>query len=219
MIRRLDREQITLVALSAAWIGLWGTWIPNISASLSQNLFYLAEWSTFLPGVRSGEIRLAPEVLRLAASLGTCALLFAAQNIQPRGLRWAFRAAAALPVIFVLLPPYPDFLQMWWSPSYGARFGAASVLCAGLVISAFGGRIFGGARRIVVAMTGALGIVAAAVALAYLLPPFQTDYAAPLSAGWGCAFFFAGLALGAGAQIAPEGYFRPVEEKQNGPVT
>lgn len=218
MIGRAQRDPITLIGLAAAWLGLWGAWVPHDTASLSQNLFYLAEWSTFLPGVRSGEIRLAPEALRLAAALGIAALMIAAQSIERGWARWLLRLALGLPVIIVLMPPYPDFLQMWWSPSYGARFGADSVLIIVLAASIFAGRVPTGARRILVAVLCALGLASAVVGLVYLLPPFQADYSEPLSAGWGLAAFFAGMVVAALAQAAPERAFEPVRGKQNGPV-
>ena len=218
MMGRAQRAPITLIGLIAAWLGVWGAWVPNGAASLSQNLFYLAEWSTFLPGVRSGEIRLAPEVLRLAAALGAAALVFSAEGIRRGWARWAVRLLLALPVIIVLMPPYPDFFQLWWSPSYGARFGTASVLVLALVASGFAGRLPEVGRRIVVAALCVLALASAVIGLIALLPPFQADYAAPLGAGWGLAAFFAGLIVAAVAQTAPERFFEPSEGKQNGPV-
>ena len=211
MIERAQRAPITLIGLIAAWLGLWGAWVPSSTASLSQNLFYLAEWSTFLPGVRSGEIRLAPEVLRLAAALAVAALILAAEDIHRGWVRWLVRIGLAVPVIIVLMPPYPDFLHLWWSPSYGARFGADSVLALALVASLFVGRLAALGRRIGVAALCGLALAAAILGLIYLLPPFQADYATPLGAGWGLAAFFAGLIVAALAQAAPSS--RPGENK------
>jgi hypothetical protein len=218
MLKRLDRDAIALVALIGVALGIWGAWIPNIAASLSQNVFYLAEWSTFLPGVRSGQIRLAPDTLRLSAALGVIALLFAAQNLRAAWARWLLRAAAAVPVLFVLLPPYPDVFQMWGSPSYGARFGVSSLLVAGLVASALAGRIPASTNRLMIVVSCILAAAAAIVGLSSLIPPFQADYAAPLGAGWGGVLFFAGLILAAASQALPESVFRHAPEKQNGPV-
>jgi hypothetical protein len=218
MIGRAQRKPITLIGLIAAWLGLWGAWVPSSTASLSQNLFYLAEWSTFLPGVRSGEIRLAPEALRLAAALAAAALVFSAEGIRQTWTRWLVRIGLAVPVIIVLMPPYPDFFQLWWSPSYGARFGTASVLALALVASLFAGRLSAPARRIGVAGLCVLALASAVTGLVNLLPPFQADYAAPLGAGWGLAAFFAGLVVAALAQAAPGRVLEPLGEKQNGPV-
>lgn len=213
MVARAQRDPLTLIGLIIAWLGLWGAWVPSGVASLSQNLFYLTEWSTFLPGVRSGEIRLAPEVLRLGGALGASALVVAAQSIRPAWARWLLRLALGLPVIIVLMPPYPDFFQMWWSPSYGARFGTASVLFLVLVASIFAGHLSALARRIGVAVLCGLALVSAVTGLVILLPLFQADYAAPLGAGWGLAAFLAGLVVAAVAQIAPEQVFDPLGGK------
>lgn len=218
MSKRLDRDTIALIALVGVGLGIWGAWIPNIAASLSQNVFYLAEWSTFLPGVRSGQIRLAPDILRLSAALGVIALLFAAQNLRSAWARRLLRAAAAIPVLFVLLPPYPDFLQMWWSPSYGARFGVASLLGAGLVACAFARRIPASTNRLLIVISCILAVAAAIAGLSSLIPPFQADYAVPLGAGWGGVMFFIGLILAIASQALPESVFRRSPEKQNGPV-
>jgi hypothetical protein len=206
-LKPLEREPLTFLALVAAWLGIWGAWVPNASASLSQNLFYLAEWSTFLPVVRSGQLRLAPDVLRLSACLGTFALLFAARPIQPAWVRWVTRAVTAVPILFVLLPPYPDVLQLWGSPSYGARFGVASVLGLGMVISVQSERLSAAIRRWLIVGTGLLGAAAALTGLLWLIPPFAADYGSPLNAGWGELTFFAGLALAILAQSLPERIF------------
>ena len=217
-LKRPDRDTIALVALVGAALGIWGAWIPGAVASLSQNVFYLAEWSTFLPGVRSGQIKLAPDILRLSAALGVVALLFAAQSIRSAWARWLVRAVVALPVLFVLLPPYPDVFQLWGSPSYGARFGVASLLGAGLIACAFAGRLPARADRLLIAASCILASAAAIAGLAWLMPPFQTDYAASLGFGWGGVLFFAGMVVAIAAQAVPESVFRRGPEKQNGPV-
>jgi hypothetical protein len=204
MLRTIDRRQIVLVGLLAAWLGVWGAWIPSVSASLSQNVFMLAEWSTFLPGVRSGEIRLAPDALRLGAALGVCALVFATEFIPSKWIRWVVRIGTAVPVFIVLLPPYPDLLQMWGSPSYGARFGTASVVIAGLAASVFISKLPPVALRWVIVATGILAIAFAIFGLAALIPPFQAAYSSTVGAGWGLSAFFAGILISivAGVQLA-----------------
>jgi hypothetical protein len=214
-LKRLDRQQIALLSLIAAWLGIWGAWVPNVAASLSQNVFYLAEWSTFLPSVRSGEIRLVPDALRTSAALGVIALLVCAQAIETAWLRWLARLAAAAPIFFVLLPPYPDVFQLWWSPSYGMRFGAASLLGAGFAASAFTGRLPPLSQRLAIMAACLLAAAAAIAGLMFLIPPFQADYAAPFGIGWGSVLFFAGLALAALAQAQPE---QTASGNKNGPA-
>jgi hypothetical protein len=202
-VKRLGRQQIALLSLIAAWLGIWGAWIPNVAASLSQNAFYLAEWSTFLPGVRSGEIRLAPDALRASAALCVIALLVCAQAIETAWLRWLVRLAATAPIFFVLLPPYPDVFQLWWSPSYGTRFGVASLLGIGFAASAFAGRLSAASQRLAIVAACSLAAAAAIAGLTFLITPFQADYATAFGMGWGSVAFFTGLALAVLAQVLP----------------
>jgi hypothetical protein len=215
-LKRFDRQQIALLALIVAWLGIWGAWVPNVAASLSQNIFYLAEWSTFLPSVRSGEIRLAPDALRASAALCVIALLVCAQAIETVQLRWLVRLAAAAPIFFVLLPPYPDVFQLWWSPSYGARFGAASLLGIGFAVSIFIGCLSAASQRLVIVAACLLAAVTAIVGLIFLIPPFQADYATDFGTGWGSIAFFAGLALTMLAQVLPDRSIHRRQEMKTG---
>jgi hypothetical protein len=213
-----DHEQVALIALLCAWAGMWGAWVPSVAASLSQNIFYLAEWSTFLPGVRSGALRLAPDSLRLAAAAGVIALLFCLQAVRAAPVRWIVRLVAAAPVLFVLLPPYPDVFQLWWSPSYGARFGMVTLLGLGLLASVWSGRVSVGTNRLLVIAACILASAAGLAGLFALMPAFEADYASPLGLGWGSLLFFLGLLLATVAYILPERVFNIPGRKQNGSV-
>jgi hypothetical protein len=211
-IKRLDREQIALAALDLAWLGLWGAWIPHVTASLTQNVFYLAEWSTFLIDVRTGGLRLAPDALRLSAALAGCALMAGLERVGPPWLRWTARVGLGAPILVVLLPPYPDVFQAWFSPAYGIRFGTASVIGAGIIASARVGRLSTQARGWLVIGLGLAGIGAALAGMIALCPPFQVHYATPLWPGWGSDLFMGGL-LAAGISLIGQ------PKQQNGPET
>jgi hypothetical protein len=154
---------LTVLALLAAWAGAWAAWIPHRSLGLTQNAIDLAEWSTFLPEVRFGGLRLMPEMLRLAVTLCSVALAVAAGALENRWLRWAARLLAFLPGI-VLLPPYPHLLQLWWSESYGLRFVAALVGLLSPLVGVLADRLPAWARRALL-----IGVSLAAVGVRYNL--------------------------------------------------
>src|SRR5262245_51703749 len=106
----LNRERLTLIAALGAWVGIWGGWIMHSAVGLTQNAFYLSEWSTYLLDVRYGDMHLAPELIRLAAALGTLAGCAALGWLHDWRLRWAARLLA-VPIGLNLLPPYPDILN------------------------------------------------------------------------------------------------------------
>lgn len=197
------RGQIALVSLGFTWLGLWGSWIPDATASLNQNVFYLAEWSTFLTDVRFGNLRLAPDILRLSVALGITALMVSAHIIADLKLRWLIRAAASFPIILILLPPYPDVLQMWWSQSYGLRFASACLLGLGFIATLFIDRSTLSLRRAVGAALCLLALIASTGGFLLLLQPYQVHYARPLPPGWGLIVFSGGLLAAASMQGLP----------------
>ena len=72
MTHRADR--IGIAGLLLAWLGLWGAWVTHRVVSLRQNALDFAEWATYLPVVRSGEITLMPDILRLGVALAVIRL-------------------------------------------------------------------------------------------------------------------------------------------------
>src|SRR5258705_10458642 len=130
ILHTINRERLTLIAALAIWAGIWGGWITYTAVGLTQNAFYLAEWSTCLLDVRYGGMRLAPELIRVAIALGSVAACVAAANIRDWRLRWAARLLL-IPIGLNLLPPYPDILNLWWSEGYGLRFIVATLFWVG----------------------------------------------------------------------------------------
>jgi hypothetical protein len=183
---------LTVLVLLVAWAGAWAAWVPHRSLGLAQNAVDLAEWSTFLPEVRFGGLRIMPELLRLAITLTSVALAVAAGALENRWLRWALRLLALLPGV-VLLPPYPHLLQLWWSESYGLRFIAAAVGLLSPLVGGLSDLLPKRARRAFV-----VGLSLAALALglrAFLIlrGQFAAYYPEPIGVGRGALMFLAGL--------------------------
>jgi hypothetical protein len=197
-VNRLIRRTgpLTVLALLVAWAGVWAAWVPHRSLGLAQNAIDLAEWSTFLPEVRFGGLRVMPDLLRLAVTLASVALAVAAGSLENRWLRWALRLVAILPGI-VLLPPYPHLLQLWWSESYGLRFIAAAVGLSALLVGGLSDHLPAWAHRALL-----IGLSLAAVALglrAFLVlrAQFAAYYPEPVLLGRGVLMFLAGLLIAA----------------------
>lgn len=179
-------------ALSLAWIGIWAAWIPHKAAGLTQNALHLAEWATFLPAVRVGNMTEIPEMLRLAVSLASVALAVGAGALNRAWLRWVVRAIAVLAGLF-MLPPYPEVFQLWWSESYGLRFIAAAAAWVGVAACVLTDHLPSQARRGVVI---ALCLSAAGLgtwSFWSLRAPFEAHYHMSISPGWGALAFVGGL--------------------------
>lgn len=188
------RSQLLWIALLLAWLGLWGAWIPHYVASLRLNAVDLAEWATFLTEVRTGPLHFIPDVLRFGVALTAVALAWGAGHISRPTLRWVVRFLAILPGV-LLIPPYPYFLQLWWSESYGLRFVAAGLVFLGVAATLGSARIphrvGHGILLILTVLAGVLSVWSFAV----LLPAFATHYGESLGPGWGIVLVVLGLLL------------------------
>lgn len=196
--RRL--ELLGVLALLLAWIGIWGAWIPHRVVSLTQNAFDFAEWSTYLNDVRYGDLTLMPDILRLAVGLCVIAMAVGVGAFERLWLRWGLRVIGLLPAL-VLLPPYPDLLKLWFSESYGRRFGVVSIIVVGVALTILADRLSGKVRRLVMVGLSGLAVVSGLWAFLTLVKPFQHHYAHTIYPGWGSIVFFAGLMVAAIVQI------------------
>jgi hypothetical protein len=199
--RRL--EWLGMLALLLAWVGIWGAWIPHQAVSLTQNAIDFAEWSTFLNDVRYGNLSLMPDVLRLAVGLCVIAMAVGAGVFEKLRLRWALRVVGLLPAL-VLLPPYPDLLKLWFSESYGRRFGVVSVIVVGVALTILTDRLAWKVRRFVIIGASSLAVISGLWAFLTLVKPFQSHYAHTIYPGWGAIVFFAGLLIAAIVQIVDQ---------------
>jgi hypothetical protein len=192
---------IGVLMLLLAWIGVWGAWIPARTVGLTQNALYLAEWSTILPESRFGGLAYLAEVLRLSVALAVVALAISVGVLKNPLMRWAIRVVACLPGL-VILPPYPELLNLWRSVSYGTRFIVAAALFAGIVLSVLTDLLPGRLQRWLVS---GLSLVAAGLAIwAFfsLRLPFEARYMGVLVPGWGFGVFVGGLMVTGVTQIA-----------------
>ncbi|MBN1311171.1 MAG: hypothetical protein JXB30_07105 [Anaerolineae bacterium] len=193
-------KQAGVVFLILAWVGIWGTWIPARSASLTLNALYLAEWSTILPESRFGDMAYLAEVLRASVAIMVSALAVAAGVVRGRPARWSIRLVAALPGL-VILPPYPDILALWRSASYGSRFLVAAALFVGVLASAVTDYLPHKLRQALVAILSLSAMGLGVWAFLALRIPFEARYTGTLLPGWGFALFVMGLLASAIVQI------------------
>lgn len=211
-------DGLALALLGLAWIGVWGAWIPHLTAGLTQNAPQLAYWSGVLPEVRGGSLAPMPDVLRLAVALGAAAFAASAGALRNVWLRWAVRIVALLPG-FVLLPPYPYLLDLWNSEPYGRRFLIAMVVWVGVPASGLLDLLTPQVRRIAAAVLALAGAALGMWAFTTLRGPFAARYAESLSTGWGAIAFAGGLIAAAvllTVMIMQHAGASP--ENKNGPV-
>lgn len=189
-------RSVIFAALLLAWMSIWGTWIPHQTAALTQQGLDFAEWSTFLPDVRSGDLPHYPDLLRAAFGLCTVALCLNSRYSERAWLRWSPHLAGFFTGI-LLLPPYPGgfslaIFSFWWS-GYPYQFIAALLTISLCLVSAMTmkreDRWIGLTSLVTILPSLTLGW------LAYtgLKRPFEAHYAHHLSPGWGTIFFFSGL--------------------------
>lgn len=216
--RRLPADALALALVALAWIGVWGAWIPHLTAGLTQNAPRLAYWSGVLPEVRGGSLALMPDMLRLAMALAAVALAVSAGSLRSVWLRWAVRIVALLPGL-VLLPPYPYVLDLWNSEPYGRRFIIALVVWIGVPASGLLDLLEPGVRRITAAVLALAGAVLGAWTFTALRGPFAARYAEPIAPGWGVIAFSGGL-IAAALLLTVAIFQQPLPpENKNGPVS
>jgi hypothetical protein len=103
------------------------------------------------------------------------------------------RFVALLPGL-VLLPPYPQVLELWRSDAYGTRFIVAALLWVGVATSLITDRLPEKGRQGLLVLLSGLAIGFGGIAFLKLSKPFEAHYAAPITPGWGVLAFTAGLA-------------------------
>ncbi len=191
-------DWLSLGGSAAAWLGLWGAWIPHSNAAMTHNAIDLAEWAGFLSDVRFGALHGMPDVLRIGIGAASVTLALSAGAIKKPIRRWAVRLLALL-IVLVLLPPYPQILQLWRSEAYGTRFLVAAGALVGLVLSGLMDFAPAWARRVAIFLTGAVAIWQALRAYLAFRPPFSAHYAYPIPhpmpPGWGILLFVGGLVV------------------------
>jgi len=192
ILRTINRERLTLISALAVWVGIWGGWITYGAVGLTQNAFYLAEWSTYLLDVRYGSMRLAPDLIRLAVALGSVAACMAATTIRDWRLRWVARMLV-IPIGLNLLPPYPDILNLWWSEGYGVRFIVSMLFWVGLAGCLLVDQLSSRVRRVLIVAFAVGAVISAVSGFSQLQGPFSAHYATIILPGWGLVLFWVGL--------------------------
>jgi hypothetical protein len=189
----LDTGLWALLAL----LGYWSPWLSLPPAALRLSGYDLAEWITFLPGVRDGSLLL--NRLSFLTPLACLALLlgFAAARCPLRsGVRWGLWLLGLISA-YNVLPVYPYLLTAYADPEFQLQFivacaaGGGVLLClalppAWLDLPQLGLAVLG-------AWSGAAGLLAVRpAAMALMAGPW------PVGIGWAAMLLgFAGLA-GAG---------------------
>jgi len=191
---------ISLSALLVALAGYWSPWLTHPVAALRLSGYDLAEWVTFLPGVRDGSLPLGRLIFLLPlACLALLLGLAAHAGPRRRGWRgwlpasaggWALWALAGVCGLLVL-PPYEAFLNREYWPEYQTQFGVACAAMAGAAASGLAPRRAIGWLQVALAAAGA---GCGAWALLTLRPAANELLNAPWALGLGWLAMLAGLA-------------------------
>jgi hypothetical protein len=202
------QEAVSLAALLVALAGYWSPWLTQPAAALRLSGFDLAEWVTFLPGVRDGSLPLSRLAFLLPLACLALLLGLAAQaGARRRGWRgwlpaawwgWGLWLLAGVCSLLVL-PPYEAFRNREYWPEYQLQFWVACVTVAGVAVSGCVPRQVTGWLRILLAAAGA-GCGAWAVLM--LRPAANELLNTPWAVGLGWPAMLAGLAGVAAAAAA-----------------
>lgn len=210
-------EKIGVIVLLLVWVSIWGSWVPARTIILTQNALHLAEWSTILPESRFEGMAYLAELLRLAVALAVVALAVYVGVLRSELARWSIRLVACLPGL-VILPPYPELLNLWWSTSYGNRFMVAAVLFAGVLASALTDLLPLKLRRWLVSVLCLAAAGLAIWAFFSLRVLFEVRYTGSLIPGWGFGVFVGGLIVMGVTHIADLIYRGSQPTVQNEPI-
>jgi hypothetical protein len=206
-------ETVGVWLLVLAWVGIWGAWIPAKTASLTQNALYLAEWSTILPESRFGGLAYLAEVLRASVAVAVVALAVGVGAFKRPLLRWSIRLAACLPGL-VILPPYPEILNLWRSVSYGSRFLIAAALFTGILLNILTDIFPRQLRRWLVSVLCLVSAGLGIWAFFSLQILFEVRYTQALPPGWGFGLFVGGLVVTGVTQIVDLIYWRTAGDQE-----
>src|SRR3990172_11186061 len=129
----LDYGHWTALAL----LGYWSPWLTHPAGALRFNGFELAEWTTFLPGVRDGSL----PVTRLSFLIPLACLVLllgiaAARSKSMPALRWGLMLLALL-CSYGVFPSYPYILTAYRDPEFRLQFLVACAALLGLGLTFF----------------------------------------------------------------------------------
>jgi hypothetical protein len=202
----------SLALLLLALAGYWSPWLTHPAAALRLSGFDLAEWVTFLPGVRDGSLPLSR--LAFLTPLACLALLLRIEAARTRPARtsgwrsflpgaWLGWGLLALALVcnLLVLPPYEAFRNRDYWPEYQTQFIVACAALLGIAVCQLLPNKVNALLQIALALVGgAYG----AWALTTLRPTANELLNAPWAVGYGWIAMlvgFAGLAVLGGIEL------------------
>ena len=174
-----------------ALLGYWSPWLSLPPAALRLNGYDLAEWITFLPGVRDGSLHL--NRLSFLMPLACVALLLGIASARfpwRSPIRWGL-LLLGLASAYNVFPAYPYILTAYADPEFQMQFSVACIAVVALGLSAFLPAAWLTAPQIGLALTGAWY---GAASLLALRPAAAELMAEPWPVGIGWAAMLLGLA-------------------------
>ncbi len=185
-----------LFGLLLLWTGYFGPWVGHRAAALTMNAYDLAEWVTFLPGVRVGALPfgrlhfLAP----LALAIGLTALFSLRLNDMRRWILIAFAFATGL----LLLPGYPFILFWRDDPDVQSQLVLSAATWGSLLMMALLARIWKSSIPPVSLALAIGGFIITIWAMAQVRPVVAELYGTLPPLGWGIIVMVMGFAIVAG---------------------
>ena len=185
-----------LFGLLLLWTGYFGPWVGHRAAALSMNAYDLAEWVTFLPGVRAGTLPFGR--LHFLAPLALAILLTALFALRLNGMRRWILIAFAFVTGLLLLPGYPFILFWRDDPHVQSQLVLSAATWGSLLVMGLLARIWRASIPLVSLAVAVGGFILTIWGMSQVRPVVAELYGALPSLGWGISAMVLGFVFVAG---------------------